>query len=269
MAYTILTEAIATTDRLLEVLTRKKIDKLLAPTETTLQNKVGRLFVKQGNAVVAQLTPLKKYLAESATSDFDDLFDSATLDTSADMQAAIDAAISNAIVSGGKSLLSDFKSDIVFKLTNPRAIAYTKDRAADAITGIDKYTKDDIKRLVTYAVENGTSYTTLAAQIKARYSQFAVGVPQKHIRSRAELVAITECGNAYQAGNLAAAYTMQDGGIKLQKYWLNSGDDRVSDGCKVNSDAGWIAINKTFPSGDDTPLRFPGCRCAAQYRRAV
>jgi hypothetical protein len=253
--------------RLLEVLTVRKIDKYTQPIETTLQTKLSKLFVKQGNAVARRLRPISKYLSESAASDFDDLFDDAIFDTSADMQAAIETTTNASVLIGGKSLISDFKSKLVFSLTNPRAVAYTKDHAATAIAGIDQTSKNDIRRLVVLAVEHGTSYSELARQIKARYSQFAVGVPQQHIRSRAELIAITETGNGYQAGNFAAARMIEDGGVTLEKHWYNRGDDRVSDGCKENTAAGWLAIDKAFPSGDMTPLRFPGCRCAAQYRR--
>lgn len=253
--------------RLVEVLTTRKIDKLTRPIETALEAKLAKLFIRQGNVLARQLKPLNKYLTESASEDFDDLFDSATLETSADMQDAIEASVNAGVLVGGKSLISDFNSKVVFSLTNPRAVAYTENRAAEAIAGIDQTSKDDIRRLVVLAVEHGTSYSELARQIKDRYNQFAIGVPQKHIRSRAELIAITETGNAYQAGNFAAAQTMKDGGLTLEKYWFNRGDDRVSDGCLANTAVSWIDLDTAFPSGDMTPLRFPGCRCAAQYRR--
>jgi hypothetical protein len=263
----LITNLEAANDRLLETITRKKIDQFILPIETSLQSKIAKLFSKQGSAVVKALTPIKKYLTESATSDFNELFDTATLDTSADMQEAIATAVSKAVVIGGKSLLSDFRSSIVFSLTNPRAVTYTKDHAAEAITGIDDHSKADIRTLVLLAVEHGTSYATLAKQIKDRYQQFAIGVPQQHIRSRAELIAVTEVGNAYQAGNYVAAATLEDSGITLEKFWYNRGDNKVSAGCKENTAAGWIDLASAFPSGHMTPLRFPGCRCAAQYRR--
>lgn len=254
-------------NRLLEVLTRKKIDQLVRPLETSLQVTIAKLFLRQGTAVVKRLTPIKKYLSESAATDFDDLFDDATLATSADMQAAIETNIKKSVLIGGKSLISDFRASTIFSLTNPRAVAYTTDHAATSIVGIDSHSKADIRRLVVLAVEHGTSYTTLSQQIKARYQQFAIGVPQQHIRSRAELIAVTEIGNAYQAGNYAAAKTLEDNGLILQKSWYNRGDKNVSDGCKANTAAGWIDLEEAFPSGHMTPLRFPGCRCAAQYRR--
>jgi len=254
-------------DRLLEAITRKRIDRLIRPIETSLQATIARLFIRQGNAIVRKLTPIKKYLSESAADDFSDLFDDATLDTSSDMQEAIETAVNKGVVIGGKSLLSDFRSSVVFSLTNPRAVAYTEDHAATAIASIDDHSKADIRRLVVLAVEHGTSYAELSRQIKARYQQFAIGVPQRHIRSRAELIAVTEVGNAYQAGNFVAAQTLEDNGLTLEKYWYNRGDDRVSAGCLANTAVGWIDLSTSFPSGDMTPLRFPGCRCAAQYRR--
>lgn len=266
-ATTLLDNAETAVNRLQEAITRKSIDKTLKPIETRLQSTVATLFRKQGRDVVRALPPVRKHLIETVESDFNDLFDNAIEDTSADMFTAIERAIESGVVIGGKQLIREFKADLVFGLTNPRAVLYTKDRSAEAITQIDNETKDVIRALIVTAVENGTSYQTLARQIKDRYTQFAIGVPQQHIRSRAELVAITEVGNAYQAGNYAAAQDMTASGIKLQKSWHNVGDKRVSDGCKDNSAAGWIDLDEAFPSGHMTPLRFPGCRCAALYRR--
>jgi len=255
-------------NRLIERLTRAKIDKLTQPLRLKIHVSIASLFKQQGRALLRKMGPIRTKLSETLADDFDDIFDDATAVTSAKMQATIDMGVDGAILVGGRSLIRDFNADLVFSLDNPRAIAYTKDHAADAIKGIDTLTKATIRSLVITAASNGTSYSTLARQILARFDQFAVGVPQKHIRSRAELIAITEIGNAYQVGNFSAAHQIQDGGLSLQKYWANKGDSRVSAGCIENTQAGWIDLDNAFPSGHDHPLRFPGCRCAAQYRRA-
>lgn len=252
---------------LIEAISRKQTDKALAPLETTLTKQLATIFKRQGLAVLREFGTMRSYFSESAASDFSDLFDSATLETSSDMIDAIDKSVKAAIVSGGKALIADFSAGINFSLTNPRAIAYTSGYAANAVTGIDNTTRDDLRRIILAGISDGASYSEVAVNIKARYSQYAVGVPQKHIRSRAELISVTEMGNAYQAGNLAGAQTLADNGLKLEKYWLTSGDDRVSDGCQANQDDGWIKLDKAHNSGDQTPLRFPGCRCVEQYRR--
>jgi uncharacterized protein with gpF-like domain len=252
---------------LVEAISRRTVDKTLSPLQDALEKKLAAIFKRQGLAVLKKLGTMRSYFSESAASDFDDLFDSATLDTSTDMIDVLQASIEAAVLKGGKALINDFKASVNFSLTNPRAIAYTKNYAANAITGIDSTTKDDIRRIVLAGISDGASYSEVATNIKARYTQYAVGVPQRHIRSRAELIAVTEMGNAYQAGNMAGAQVMSDSGLKMQKYWLTSGDDKVSQGCQDNQADGWIDINTAHSSGDQNPLRFPGCRCVEQYRR--
>ena len=265
--YTALDQVSESLYDLKEALTRAKIDKTLRPLETKLETQLAVLFKRQGSTLVRSLTRLRSYFREGIEEDFDTIFDRVTLDTSADMAEAIQKTYEAALLAGGKALIAEFNSSIVFSLTNPRAIAYTQDYAADLITGIDETTKKDIRSIIVAGVQNGNSYTQIASQIKARYKQFAVGVPQKHIRSRAELIAVTEAGNGYQRGNLAAAYAMKESGLLLEKSWRNVGDRRVSQGCKDNTAAGWIALDDAFPSGHDCPLRFPGCRCTSLYRR--
>lgn len=265
---TLLDEAEHTLTLFVEAQTAKAVRRAIDTRAAKLQTELAKLFRIQGNAVVRALTSLKKSFTEDAGDDFDNLFDGAILDSSARMQEAIDTAIKAALLDGARNLISEFSSNIVFSLTNPRAVAYTSQYAANLITGIDSTTRDQLRRLVEVAVANGTPYTTLANQIKARYQEFAIGVPQRHLRSRAELVAVTEVGNAYQEGNLIAARLMGEKGIKLEKLWQTVGDRRVSAGCITNNRAGWIEASADFPSGDQRPLRFPGCRCAALYRRA-
>lgn len=252
---------------LVEAISRRQVDKTLTPLQDALEVKLAAIFKRQGFAVLKKLGTIRSYFTESATSDFDDLFDDAILDTSVDMIDAIQSSIEVAVVKSGKALIRDFKASVNFSLTNPRAIAYTQNYAANVITGIDSTTKDDIRRIVLAGISDGASYSEVAANIKTRYAQYASGVPQRHIRSRAELIAVTEMGNAYQAGNMAGALTLADQGLKLQKYWLTSGDDRVSQGCKDNQADGWISIDSAHSSGHQHPLRFPGCRCVEQIRR--
>ena len=155
-----------------------------------------------------------------------------------------------------------------FSLKNPRAVAYLDAHGAELVTKINEETKSQMRTLLTQAVDEGWSYTRTAKAIKEQFEGFAGLKPQKHIRDRATLVAVTEAGQAYEAGNQIVAKGLADVGIRMEKYWRTSGDERVSQGCKDNQAAGWIAVEEMFPSGNDRPLRFPGCRCTALYRRA-
>lgn len=108
----------------------------------------------------------------------------------------------------------------------------------------------------------------MAQAISDRFVEFAVGRPQEHVESRAHLVAVTEVGDAYEHGNEIVVNDLAAAGLRMEKKWDTIGDGRVSDGCRENEQAGWIPIDEEFPSGDMRPLRFPGCRCTALYRRA-
>lgn len=146
-------------------------------------------------------------------------------------------------------------------LPNLRARAYAKKHAAEAVTQINDVTRKEIARIVSDGVKSGASYNDIAKAIKSKFEEFAVPSPQKHIPNRAVLVAVTELANAYCEGNAQVGDYLQSNGIKMMKAWQTLEDDRVSDGCKENEKAGWIPIDKEFPSGHMHPPRFPGCRC--------
>lgn len=146
-------------------------------------------------------------------------------------------------------------------LPNLRARSYAKKHAAEAVTQINDVTRKEIARIVSDGVKSGASYNDIAKAIKSRFEEFAVPSPQKHIPNRAVLVAVTELANAYCEGNAQVGDYLQSNGVKMMKAWQTLEDDRVSDGCKENEQAGWIPIDKEFPSGHMHPPRFPGCRC--------
>lgn len=254
--------------RLIEAAKRKKSTDQLSKPVKLLDAQLSDIFVRQGNALVRALSPIKRLLQEDAiTKQFDKIFDEATQATSLDMLEALEKAYSTALLLGGKTQLAEIGVKISFTLDNPRAAHYIASYGAEQIAGIDETTKDDMRNLLSAGVQNGDSYAEIARAIKARYAYYGTGVPQQHIRSRAELIAVTETGNGFQAGNYSSMQATQDAGIKMQKRWLTVGDLRVSDGCKNNQSQQWIGLNKEHASGDLHPLRFPGCRCVELYQR--
>ena len=142
-------------------------------------------------------------------------------------------------------------------------------RAAERIAGIDDTTLGLLRTLIEQAIGEEWAYTKLASAIRTLFRDFGRAVPQRHLRDRAELIAVTEIGQAYIDGQLDNAQRLVDRGAQIEKSWLTVGDDRVSDGCRFNADQGWIPLAQTFRSGHAAPLRFPGCRCALQTRRRV
>jgi uncharacterized protein with gpF-like domain len=146
-------------------------------------------------------------------------------------------------------------------------VAFLEQYGARQVTRINETTRDEIRRMVTRGVEQGLSYDQVAKDITARFREFSVGMPQRHIESRAHLVAVQEAGEAYEEGNLIVGRDLAAAGIQVEKRWSTVKDSRVSDLCRQNEAVGWLPLDSSFPSGHDRPLGHVACRCTALYQR--
>lgn len=156
-----------------------------------------------------------------------------------------------------------------FHVKHPIAVAYLERHGARRVSAIDEETRSRIRTILVDAVGKGESYQTVAKRLISLQAEFAVPSPLGHIRSRGELIAVTEMGDAYTAGTLAAADEMRVAGLVMEKRWLTVGDSRVDDPiCHNNESGGWIPLRDSFPSGHEGPTGHPGCRCSLQTRRA-
>lgn len=147
------------------------------------------------------------------------------------------------------------------------AIQYIEDRGAALVAGINETTRDYIRTVLRQGVQEGWSPKRVAQEIINRYEEFAIGKPQHHIESRAHGIAVTEVGNAYVHANAIVAQDLSDGGLQMEKRWLDY-ENGACDLCRMNADAGWIPFDQSFPSGDMQPLAHPYCRCDLLIRRA-
>ncbi len=154
----------------------------------------------------------------------------------------------------------------VVNVVSEYALAYGRQRAAemvgmrrDALGGlipnpraewqITESTRVFLRADVTQAVTEGWSNDRLSAQIAQSYG---------FSKERATVIARTETNMAANAGALQGYKTS---GVVGGKEWLTAEDDKVSEECEANGDAGVIALGADFPSGDAAPPAHPNCRC--------
>ena len=246
-----------------------KRDRALKPVETKLARQMAKAFRAHRAVFMREFERVGLgILGEASTPPaIEGALEAAYQATLADFLGPIEEAAEAAIAAAAKHRVAEFGVDYSFDLKNPRAVAAIKDRAAAAVKEIDATTREEIARIVTQGMEEGYNYQQVARQIVAKYEEFGVGKPQAHIRNRAELIAVTEAAEAYEEGNRLVIDEMMAVGLEMEKSWSTVGDDRVSDGCRENSQAGWIPVDEPFPSGHQHAPRFPGCRCAILYRR--
>lgn len=261
-------------DRLVEAATVLRRERALALMVKKAERQVAVAFSRQGREFVSRLAKLKGSFSESAlteetakTPEWEPLFTAAEMATLAAFEDPLGVLHRAALAAGARATLADFGVKTSFDLAAPEAVAFLKDRAAERVTLINETTRAEMRVLLTNAMEQGWSYDKTAKAIKDKFEGFAGRAPQKHIQSRAHLVAVQEAGEAYEAGSLQAAKRLLDLGLEMQKAWSTVGDNRVSEQCMMDEGAGWISIDDLFPSGNDRPPGHVSCRCTALYRR--
>ncbi len=266
-------------DRFLERAQMTRRERVLRPTVATMEKALSRAFRTQGRRLIEESRVLESggrrgaagtvALREAWTvDDWLRLFDLVSGETVDLFFTPIQAGVAEALLAGASEVIGMVGVDYAFGLANPRAVAYLEAHGYGLISQIDSVTRGNIATIVTNGTAEGWSYNRIAREITSLYSEMAIGKPQRHIDSRAHLIAVTEAGNGYEEGNLAVVRDLEDAGLRMEKKWLTVGDDRVSDGCQANQAEGWIPVAQAFQSGHARPLRFPGCRCTTEYRRA-
>lgn len=242
----------------LEAASRVNVKQKTNKLETALENKLKRLFIQHGNQFLKKFATFKSSFKESISNDdIDELFDNTSPNDR--MASSIQSYVENAVSLGANTLNEQFSIDDVFSLENPRAVDYLANYGANLVTGIDDYSKQQLRDALTNATEQGMNYQSVAKLIGKMFGEWAL--------KRAKLIAVTEIGNAYQEGNLIVGLDLAAHGVLIEKSWLTRGDDRVDVHCKANADQGWIDVTKSFSSGVERPLDHPRCRCVLLMRR--
>jgi len=255
-------------DDLLEAARALTRERILEGFEKELEAGVGKAFKRQGKLYVAALAKHRSAFSEALSgADMNRIANHVEAATDEEMRLVIHSGAKGAYGAGVKAA-SDMVGNISFSVDHPLAVEWLETHAAEAVTAINETTRDTIANLVTTGLDEGWSYDKTARAISGRYDEFAVGKPQLHIESRAHLVAVTESANAYEEGQRGGMGSIRRAGLEVEMSWSTVGDDRVSDGCIDNELAGWISFDDSFPSGDQHPPRFPGCRCSSRYRVA-
>jgi hypothetical protein len=235
--------------------------RVTGPLQARLEAALRAAFVLQGEQF------LQLYLPGT---DWEMALRSAQSTTQPRILSPLEGAVRAAIQAGGDALYGSLLISGSFDLENPRAVEYLRVHGAELVAHIDETTREQVRTIIADGREQGWSYDKTARALLDRFQEFAEGRPQLHIDSRAHGIAVTEIGNAYEAGASQVADRMQKLGLAVEKSWLTTQSGRVcSDICEANEKQGWIPYNAAFQSGHMQPLGHPYCMCTALYRRVT
>jgi hypothetical protein len=262
-------------DRLIEAATVLRKERLLKSAVAKAERQIALAFVRQGREFLTRLAKQKgRFAVEESLREgtaeelgWEPMFNAAELETLSMLEAPIGSVAQAALLAGARETIRDLAVEMSFELDNPRAVAFLKGRAAVRVTLINATTREQLRTMLTEAMENGWSYAKTAKAVNEKFDGFAGKLPQEHLRSRAELVAVQEAGEAYEAGTHAVGQELQAMGLEMEHAWLTVGDSRVSDQCWGDQGAGWIPLGDAFPSGNERPPGHVACRCTGLMRR--
>jgi SPP1 gp7 family putative phage head morphogenesis protein len=260
---------LAAFDRFLEASNKPTARKAIAidQAQARFERILARAFKRQKGLALKKLGWLKKFLVlqeAAAPQPWDNEAQSWWQQvgdvTDAIIETALVDAVSAGLDAGGAEMLRQAEIGLKFDLENPAAVAYIEQRGAELVSGLSETSISMMRTILANGIADGADYNAIAKEIGAAFDGFS--------RDRSKLIAVTEMGNAFEAGAEMAAQEMADAGATMEKSWLTANDSKVEPECLGNAAAGWIALADDFPSGDPHPLAHPNCRCTALYRVA-
>lgn len=231
-------------------------NRIVVPAQRKIAKAYKGIFAKQKKIFIAKFSSLEKLFAESTADELARMFAAMEDATEADMIVALTGNCGAITDAAAKSMLAQMAN---FELANPLAVEYLDGMAAKSVTAISETTRSQIGSIITNGVDRGWSYNKTGKLLREAFDGFS--------RYRSELIASNEARGAYEWANLETGRYLADSGLEMEKSWSTTGDDAVTEECAANEDMGWIPLEDDFDSGDETPPRFPGCRCSCLYQR--
>lgn len=264
--------AITAFEALAEAVKANRRAIVLATSTARVNKALRKMWRAQRIAIVAHLRTKRsafdatESLREANVPDWESRWEAIENATRRDLETTLDAQYPRAMGAGATHAIADCATTISFSVRHPDAVAWMAGRSADRVAAINATTRDGLRSLLAQAVDEGWSWTRTARAIEAQFAGFSGSVPQSFLRTRAELVAVTEMAEAYEHGQSVVRGDLEGLGLAVEKSWLTVGDDRVSADCLSNQGQGWIPNADSFGSGASSPPEHPGCRCSSLSR---
>jgi len=145
------------------------------------------------------------------------------------------------------------KAGLGTSVSSDAAQAWLAAHGAELVTGVDRWTKQQLRTVVSNGLAAGDSITDIAQAIVARFNGFTL--------QRATTIAMTESSTAWSWGTLEFGRQLVAAGANVSKLWILSLDHDVVDECDDNADVGAIPLESFFPTGHLAPPEHPSCKC--------
>lgn len=149
--------------------------------------------------------------------------------------------------------LPQAKAPNVFRMANPRAVAWAEQHAAELIKGVDDTTRASLNRLIVQAQREGWSMQQTINRITADYT---------FSKERASTIARTELKRSSVAGNIESMRaTAKTTGITIFKRVILGMNENHCVACSSAVAEGAIPLDDSWAVGFAPPFH-PSCYCS-------
>mgnify|MGYP000947853044 CR=1 FL=1 len=254
-------------DRLIEADAGDRKQRALAPIERRLRRAAAKAFRVQERAFLRRFARLRMQfppeLREAPPSDqWGPLWEETETETGALWRNPAEDAISDSLATGAAHAAGDAAAwgiEGTFNLPNPEAVEYLRTAPLNLTKFVNDTSREQVRAVLVQAADEGWGYTKTTKELRTLFAGMR--------RHRAETIAITETGQAYEVGNRSVRARVH-AQLPLEKSWLTVGTENVCPICRGNEGEGWIPFDQLFQSGHDHPVGHARCRCTSLARRA-
>lgn len=194
--------------------------------------------------------------------------------SNSDLEPILTDIIAGGYIAGGSNFtqIASIPAQIglSFNLLNQQAVDYVRSETERTVAQISRTTHRILDDIVRDGVEEGLSASEIARRIRGLdgYDNHLFG-RDVNGRDRADRIAARELNHRYSEGLLAVGQQYDDEeGLRTEKRWRDSNDQRVRPLHKSLGATGWVPIDQVY-AGGIIPGSEPGCRCYLQIRVVV
>jgi len=134
-----------------------------------------------------------------------------------------------------------------------RASEWVAAHGAEMVTGVNEWTRTQLRALLLDGLENGKSISEITESIMTRFADMTA--------YRAETIALTETSRAMSYGTLEQGRIMERAGLDVVKEWLLHPLHPHVDECDDNAQMGPVSLDTVYLPDVLAPPAHPRCMC--------
>jgi len=216
------------------------------PFKDAAERKLARVLGRQ--LTLQEKRILERLGAEAVLENLDNAFWNAER---ASLTAALLVPLTEFVIESANFAVDSSPVGVDLGVLNEEAASWAEAHAGRLITQVSSTTQQNVARAVARYVQTpDAEFRDLEKLIGTQFS-----------KPRAQMIAVTEVTNAYDAGEQIVQRELMKQGVRVVRVWQTMADERVCPICKPLHDEAEEYPGGGFRGGLMGPAAHPRCRC--------